>query len=199
MIAWWRDLTLRTKLALCGGTFLVPIGMLLVLLTGQMSANIRLTRVEMGAISVVDPLEDLTEAVPEHLRLILGGLAGEDTGPASAKLESSFRERLGVLEQRLTQHAQELGLSDEVLSPLGLENLSPQNFGKRLLGLLNSRADSAHQAIVNHNAALELLSQLREYVADSGKLVLDPELASYYLMYLLLFDIPRAQERLGWL
>ncbi|WP_243313762.1 methyl-accepting chemotaxis protein [Fundidesulfovibrio agrisoli] len=199
MIAWWRDLTLRTKLALCGIAFLVPIGMLLVLLTRQMSANIRLTQVEIKAISVVEPIEDLTETVPEHLRLVLAGFAGEDAGPASAKLESGLRERLGVLEQRMAQHGQELGLNAEVLGPLGLEKIDPKNFGKNLLELLDTRAETPHQAIVNHNAALELLSQLREYVADSGKLVLDPELASYYLMYLLLFDIPRAQERLGWL
>jgi len=199
MIAWWRDLTLRTKLALCGSAFLVPIAMLLVLLFERMSANINLTRVEMTAIAIVDPLEDLTESIPAHLRLALATFAGEDTGPQAAKLESYITERLGVLEARLVQDGPGLGLTHEALGPIGLEVLAPKAFGKRLRELLDAKPNNVREVLSNHNTALELLSQLREYVADTGKLVLDPELATYYLMYLLLFDIPRAQERLGWL
>jgi methyl-accepting chemotaxis protein len=48
-----------------------------------------------------------------------------------------------------------------------------------------------------HNQIQTLINQLRDYLGDAAQLMLDPELSSYYLIYLLVNDLPRLQERLG--
>jgi len=197
MIAWWRGLKLSVKLGLCGLIFLVPIALLLFLLLEQMTKDIKLTGTEVIGISVVDPLEDLTEAVAEHLRLSLARLAGEDADSRLAEINSLYGERLNELARRLKANAPVLGLTPEKLDHLGLSGLEPQAFIKTLRDLAHETPATPAQAVATHMKFQELIAEMRDYLADSAQLVLDPELATYYLMYLLVFDIPRAQERLG--
>ena len=197
MIAWWRDLKLSSKLGFCSLSFLVPISLLLFLLLGQMSKDIRLTKIELRGISVIDPMEDMTEAGPEHLRLTLARMSGENVDPQLAQLNATIHERWNELARRLKADAPALGLVPEKLDRLGLSHLEPQVFLKNLQDLSNQTPATAEQAVALHAKFQGLLSEMRDYLADSAQLVLDPEVASYYLMYLLVFDIPRAQERLG--
>jgi len=199
MISWWSDLKLSSKLALCGLSFLVPIALLLVLLLGQMSKEICLTQVEMQGISVMDPMEDITEGVAEHLRLVLGRMAGENTGPQTAQLEAVLKDRLVEMGNRLKKESAALGLDRATLEHKGLAHLEPQAFLKEIQDLADRKPATPDEAVALHAKFQALLSEMRDYVADSAQLVLDPELSTYYLMYLLVFDIPRAQERLGML
>jgi methyl-accepting chemotaxis protein WspA len=197
MIAWWSDLKLSSKLALCGVSFLVPIVVLLALLLGQMSKDIRLTQVEFQGISVIDPMEDVTEAVAEHLRLVLGRMAGEDVDSKLSQLNVMIQGRWNEMVQRLIREAKPLGLEPAVLAPKGLAYLEPQAFFRILQEILEQKPATPREAVAQHMKFQALLAEMRDYVADSAQLVLDPELSTYYLMYLLVFDIPRAQERLG--
>ncbi|WP_243358405.1 methyl-accepting chemotaxis protein [Fundidesulfovibrio terrae] len=197
MIAWWRDLKLSSKLALCGLSFLVPIVLLLALLLGQMSKEICLTRVEAQGISVIEPMEDVTEGVAEHLRLVLGRMSGEDVDARLAQLDASLHGRWNEMVLRLTREAPALGLEPAVLAPKGLAHLEPQAFIKSLKDIFDRKPATPEEAVALHMKFQVLLAEMRDYVADSAQLVLDPELSTYYLMYLLVFDIPRAQERLG--
>jgi methyl-accepting chemotaxis protein len=197
MIGWWRDLRLRSKLGACGLSFLLPIALLLYFLVGQMAKDIRLTRDEIAGASALDPLEDITESVSEHLRLTLARMAGENVETFKAELEAASRERFALLMARLAANAGPLGLTMDKLTPLGLTQLEPGAFVKSVQDLAARPANTPAQALAQHAKFLAVLTELREYLADSAKLVLDPELASYYLGYMLAFDIPRAQERLG--
>ncbi|MFP5223584.1 MAG: methyl-accepting chemotaxis protein [Acidobacteriota bacterium] len=199
MIAWWRDLKLSSKLGLCGLSFLVPIALLLFQLLGQMVGDIRLTKVEMAGVTAMDPLEDITEAMPERLRLGLARLSGENVDAPMAQLDVILRDRFAELDRRLTADAPTLGLTRERLAQAGLPELEPQVFIKNVQELAGRSPATAEELLALHAKFHGLLTDLREYLADSAQLVLDPELASYYLVYLLVFDIPRAQERLGML
>jgi len=199
MIAWWRDLKLSWKLALCCSSFLAPIVLLLFLMLGQMAKDLRLARVEMAGVAVLDPLEDITEAVPSYFRLIIERLAGANVDPAMGQLDLKVRERWTELSKRLSRDAETLGLTHEKLAPLGLQHLEPAAFVKAGTELATRPVSTPEQAMELHAQFAAMLTELREYIADSAQLVLDPELPSYYLMYLLVFDIPRAQERLGML
>lgn len=199
MIAWWRDLKLSSKLAFCGMTFLVPISLLLFLLLGQMSKEINLTKIELKGIAAVDPLEDVTESVAEHLRLVLARMSGQNVDQQLSQLDASTRERWTLLFNKLIGDAPALGLTPDKLDHLGLAHLEPRTFLKTLQDMAEQKPDTPESAVALHLKFQGLLGELRDYIADSAQLVLDPELASYYLMYLLVFDIPRAQERLGML
>ncbi|MBI4805637.1 MAG: methyl-accepting chemotaxis protein [Desulfovibrio sp.] len=199
MIAWWRDLKLISKLAFCGMTFLVPIGLLLFLLLGQMSKDIKLTMIEIKGIAAVDPLEDVTESVAEHLRLVLARMSGQNVDQQLSQLEASTRERWTLLFNRLIGDAVVLGLTPDKLDRQGLAYLEPHVFLKTLQDMSEQKPTTPEAAVALHLKFQNLLGELRDYIADSAQLVLDPELATYYLMYLLVFDIPRAQERLGML
>lgn len=199
MISWWRDLKLSSKLGLCGLCFLVPLALLLFLLLGQMAKDIRLTKVELAGIEAMDPLEDLTELVADHLQLTLLGFAGQDVTSRREQLRVSSREYMRSLGARLTGDARLLGLTPERLEPMGLAHLAPHAFLAKLDSLMRQSPATPRQAIDQHAAFQALLAEMRDYLADSAQLVLDPDLSSYYLMYLLIFDIPRAQERLGML
>jgi methyl-accepting chemotaxis protein len=199
MIAWWRDLKLSTKLGLCGLVFLIPTALLLLLLLRQMTRDIRLTRVETTGIATLAPLEDITGVVAEHLRLCLTRMAGQDVDARMGELDALNRERFNELAARLTAHADELGLTPDKLDRLGLSHLEPRAFLKTLQDLVAKVPHTPAEALAAHAKFQDLLSEMRDYLGDSAQLVLDPQLASYYLMSLLVFDIPRAQERLGML
>ena len=197
MIVWWRELKLSSKLGFCGLSFLVPIALLLFLLLGQMARDIRLTKVEMAGVAAMDPLEDLTEAMPERMRLSLARLSGDNVDSSLAQLDSHIRERFSELSRRLSADAAPLGLTHERLSPLGLTRLEPAAFIKAVQAETERTPQNIEELAAQNAKIHDMLAELREYIADSAQLVLDPELASYYMMYLLVFDIPRAQERLG--
>jgi len=199
MIAWWRDLKLSSKLGLCGLSFLVPIAMLLFQLLGQIAADIRLTKVEVAGVAALDPLEDITEAMPERLRLSLARLSGENVDAPLGQQDTILRERFAELDRRLTADAVPLGLTRERLAQVGLPQLEPQTFIKTVQEMAARNPGTVEELLAQHAKFHGMLTDMREYLADSAQLVLDPQLATYYLLYLLVFDIPRAQERLGML
>jgi len=199
MIAWWRDLKLSSKLGLCGLSFLVPIALLLFLLLKQMAGDIRMTQVEIMGVAAMDPLEDITETMPERLRLSLARMAGENVDVPMGQIDAFLRDRFAELDRRLTTCAPALGLTSERLNQVGLPQLEPQAFVRATQELAERTPATAEELLAQHAKFHSMLTDMREYLADSAQLVLDPELATYYLMYLLVVDIPRAQERLGML
>ncbi|MFZ5428420.1 MAG: methyl-accepting chemotaxis protein [Thermodesulfobacteriota bacterium] len=199
MIAWWRDLKLSSKLGLCGLSFLVPLALLLFLLLGQMSRDIRLTKVEVAGINAVDPIEDLTEMVTDHLLISLARFSGEDVTAREKQFQAASKERWNEMARRLSADAGLLGLTRDKLEPQGLAHLEPQEFLRRLEAMADKPSENPEQVLEAHVRFQALLAEMRDYLADSAQLVLDPQLSSYYLMYLLIFDIPRAQETLGML
>ncbi|WP_051272311.1 methyl-accepting chemotaxis protein [Fundidesulfovibrio putealis] len=199
MIAWWRDLKLSSKLGLCGLSFLVPIALLLFQLMGKMAEDIRMTRVEVAGVTAMDPLEDITEAMPERLRLSLARLSGENVDAPLAQQDSILRDRFAELDRKLTADAVPLGLTRERLALAGLPQLEPATFMKTVQEMAVRNPATPEELLAQHAKFHGLLTDMRDYLADSAQLVLDPQLATYYLLYLLVFDIPRAQERLGML
>ncbi|GFK93105.1 Methyl-accepting chemotaxis protein 2 [Fundidesulfovibrio magnetotacticus] len=197
MIAWWRELKLSGKLTLCCSSFLVPIALLLFLLLGQMARDLRLARVELAGVAALDPLEDIAEAVPNYVKLVIDRMGGADVSASLAQLDIVLADRWAELSKRLNRDADCLGLTPDKLAPLGLSHLEPAAFVKAAADIARAPASSPEQAVAAQVQFMAMLTELREYIADSAQLVLDPELATYYLMYLLVFDIPRAQERLG--
>lgn len=197
MIAWWRNSRLTTKLLICGACFLAPIIVLLSLMSGSLRASLHLTHMEQRGVTVLDPLEDVGELLPEHLRLVLGRLAGESVDAAMTQADKNMAECIGVLAARIRADAALLGLDAATLEPKGLGHLEGEHFTQRILTLLAAPAVTPAQAMEKHAQVQALIDQMRDYLGDSSQLMLDPELASYYLLYLLVNDLPRSQERLG--
>lgn len=197
MIAWWSNCRLSAKLAVCGAGFLVPIVLLVVLLTWQMLRDVERTNTEIRGMEVMDPLEDFSELLPEHLRLVLASLAGENVDQALAHTTQAMRASLNSLGRAASAHGHVLGLGSATDAAREKNRVDMADMVKSLSALADSRPASAMQAMADHDQAQSQVNQLRDYLGDSAHLVLDPELPSYYLLYLLVNDLPRAVERLG--
>lgn len=197
MIAWWRNSRLTTKLLVCGACFLAPIVVLLTIMSGSLKAALHLADLERSGISLLDPLEDASEFLPERLRLILGRMNGENVDVALAQVDKSLADRLNLLSTRMRAETGLLGLDAATLEARGLAHLQGGQFVKRFQEILATPAATPAQAQQVHAQAQDLIDQLRDYLGDSAELMLDPELASYYLVYLMVGDLPRSQDRLG--
>ena len=197
MIAWWRNSRLITKLAVCGASFILPVALLLAFLAAQMQKEITLTRLEAMGMDVVAPLEDLNELLPEHLRQCLDMLASGKPDAALERYNQTARQLLANMAAQANSHRESLALDPASLSLQGRQSLEPDAYARRIQDLITAPPASAEQAVSAHAQAQKLINQMRDYITDSAQLVLDPELPSYYLMSLLITDIPRAQEALG--
>ncbi|GAB6038400.1 hypothetical protein JCM15519_29590 [Fundidesulfovibrio butyratiphilus] len=197
MIAWWSNCRLSAKLAVCGAGFLVPIVLLVALLTWQMLRDIDLTTTEIQGMEVMAPLEDFNELLPDHLRLALARLAGENVDHELERTAQAMHATLAALSQSATSHSRVLGLDPTTLASSGKDQIDLKDIIKSLSALTDSKPTSAIQAMSDHDQAQTQVNRLRDYLGDAAQLVLDPELSSYYLLYLMVNDLPRALERLG--
>jgi methyl-accepting chemotaxis protein len=197
MIAWWRNSRLITKLSVCGLSFILPIALLLAFLSREMLQGIELTELELSGMELMAPLEDINELLPGHLRLCLARLAGQNVDAALTQSEQNLADKLEDLTRHAGRNARTVGLDHQALAQSGLTRLEPGEFTKQITALLTSRLATPEQTIQAHAQVLALVDQMRDYLADSTKLMLDPELPSFHLVYILTNDLPRMLEYMG--
>ncbi len=175
-------------------SFSLPIAVLLYFMIAGINDDIRFAEQELAGNGYQQPLHELLRHVSRHQWLACGDAASEtELLVEQAKIDQAF-QRLGTV-QRLSGDLLQVGDagapgSDQSSSPARDLVSAWQKLKTDLPSLNQAARDGRHRQLRNS------LRQLVSHVGDTSKLILDPELDSYYLVDATLLGLPRLQNRL---
>ena len=189
-------LRITSKLVLVCGTFSLPIAVLLYLMINGINDDIQFARMEVYGIRYQQTLEKLLQNLSEHKHAKYILSSGQ---PGAQSRVASVAQQLDVDFEALQQVDQELGgplqttaagLAQRQRQHLRPETLRQEWAQLKVAALGVAERDKAHD---------HLIADVRDLIAHIGvtsKLVLDPDLDSYYLMDISLLVLPQMQDRM---
>jgi methyl-accepting chemotaxis protein WspA len=189
---WTKSLTIANKLTLIGVAFSVPIAMLLYFMITGINNNIRFAELEIDGEMLLEPLRDLTIAVPRHQRL------SDRSGPELLETTSQINRLFDDLKSIRNKVGDRLQISAAGLRTASMEELLPETLSQQWQDLRDrgsqlSQADRQQR----YDELTQKLSRLVTRIGDSSNLILDPDLDSYYLMDVSVVGLPLAQTRIN--
>ncbi|MFZ2289956.1 MAG: methyl-accepting chemotaxis protein [Halopseudomonas yangmingensis] len=181
-IALLGRLRYRSKFVLVSLIFLVPLSVMAWQLLSGLNERIAFTERERGALVQLQQLRITLDKLQRHRGMSTALLAGQD----------SFAEPLRALRS-------ELDADIDVLRSLPLHELPAAH--AFLSGWPQLTAElprlQSDQGFVRHTELITLIRELAMQMAAEEQLLLDPELESYYLIGLLVNDLPQLVEAMG--
>jgi methyl-accepting chemotaxis protein len=171
--------TISRKLSLSSLAFALPLGVMLALMVSSIRGNIDFARSEQAGVEYLRPLAGL------DFDLLALARAGRD--PA---LEKSIDGQLVELVAVQAKHSALLNTEESVLQAKKLGDSAPAALEKAW------REAKPKSSPAELRALASAVRGLVDYVGDSSKLILDPDLDSYYLMDAVLIGVPDYLARL---
>ncbi len=190
-------LRLRHKLMAICLAFVVPVGLAAAALANQQNVRIDFAASELQGIDYLRPLSALVEEASVHRTLDHGQLAGSSVAASqlqanTAALDSGFNQLLTV-DARLQQP---LRTTADVLDAKGQGALVPSRLAAQWAQLKATPPGTAGASDTQNGQLVTNLLGLYSYVGDSSKLILDPDLDTYYTMTGLLLWEPALVNQL---
>jgi methyl-accepting chemotaxis protein len=184
-----KHLRLWQKLALMGAVISVPFAVVIYKMASSINTlGVEFARQEIRGLEYLRPLSRLLQELQQHR-----GLAA-----ASIRGDASFRERLASKTADIENAIKSMDVTDQRLD----ETL---HVGKKWAALsatirdflAMSRSLSADQSFEQHTKLIEGVIRLIADVSDASNLTLDPDLDTYYLMSVAVFQGPELSELLA--
>jgi methyl-accepting chemotaxis protein len=168
------QVSIKKKLALSSLAFSLPLGVMLAFIISTIYANIDFATREAAGTEYLKPLLGLCSDLRALAR----------AGGGDAALAESAAGRLKSLDAMQALYSGRLATDDKSLASRDLSSISPSELRRRVTSALSSGgAAELREAAVVARA-------LVDYAGDSSKLILDPDLDSYYLMDAVLLALP---------
>ncbi|HTL52747.1 MAG TPA: hypothetical protein VL860_09250, partial [Planctomycetota bacterium] len=198
---WFTHKSVRTKMLMLSAAFVLPITVLFLLLMRETSKSIDFALHEKAGNQYQRPLEDLLDLLPRH-QWAAQACLNNPTDPKSqaellaieTQIAAAF-QNLNVVHARL---GEELEFTPEVLQQHHRERCTPaavfqewEALRTKQMQFQRSASDLLHQRLITD------VRTMITHAGDSSKLILDPDLDTYYLMDVTLLALPQAQERLA--
>lgn len=185
---WIHNLRLWQKFLILGGALGFSLVLLVYLLVTARSVQIDFARWETYGNRYLRPIREAMEPLLAFRRLATPALAGDSTeqrNTLSASIDDAFRH----LESTNEELEEELETSQAALRARNRENLRPMQISARWQEL-QGRVERG-QASREEAARLIIdLHQLSQHIGDTSKLILDPDLDTYYTMSVTLIRLP---------
>jgi len=188
-------LSLPKKFALVSFFFALPLGLVLLFLHQRIEHQVRIARLEMDGVAYLRPLKALHDELPQAGSLAQTYLQGlpfavEHYPTRQAEIDR-IMDQLAEVDARL---AGKLGTGQRHrILRAGWEDLKGQ-LGKLTPELAGVQFSKLHADVADFMA----------FVGDQSRLILDPDLDSYYLMDAILLKLPetgailaRTRQRVG--
>ena len=194
------NLKLSWKLALIGISSSVPLLCgTFYLINKYTNKDIRIAVLEQYGNRFLQPLDDLIEHLPEHQALEQQRRQGD---PAVAAALAASEAQVNRAFAELQARTSELG---PALQYAGQDAAQQLRAGVQLAKLQQAWLELKHPS--EHFSAediaarhVQLRAEVRSliaYIGNTSNLILDPELASYYLVDAVLVALPQTQDRLA--
>ncbi len=192
-LARWR---IGQKFLLGALSFALPVFVLLVYVERGIREKLLETRLEMDGVRLLETVVQTNDALVVHERTVLAarlGLAAKaDSLPdAAAATDAAFQ----TLNRIYGETALRLELDEASLRRDGIETLAPERLAGRWQGLRDANASTPiPQLREKYDALFRDLGALRSFLGNKSNLILDPDLDSFYLVKMILRDLPQARE-----
>jgi methyl-accepting chemotaxis protein len=172
-------LTIRRKLALSSLAFALPVAVMLWLIVSGIRANIDFAEAEIAGTEYLRPIVGIAYDLRAAARQ--GG-----TPALAASIDEGFR----ALREVQARYRALLATDAKSLESRGIGDSEPGALERSWAAAKASATPSVLRSLADSARALI------DYVGDSSKLILDPDLDSYYLMDAVLVAVPDYLARL---
>ncbi len=189
-----------TKLALIAALFIIPMGVMLTFMIHNLNKNvIDFARQELRGNEYQRPLEDILDAVTRHQLAVMRVTDGDVSFAGQVSQQASQADRafdaLDAVDARL---GVALEFTAEGLGKLGRGHARASAIRLKWNDLKSRAATLAPaESASRHASLIEDVNLMIKHSGDKSKLILDPDLDSYYLMDVTLMALPQMQNRLG--
>ncbi|MGB8169332.1 MAG: methyl-accepting chemotaxis protein [Chthoniobacteraceae bacterium] len=182
---------MMTKLLLIGGAFTVPLAVAVLLLVRSIQGNITFAEDELAGDTFQRPLELLLDLLPQHGTAAEVGVKADAAGVAR-QIDDAFAE-LAKVNGRLGAR---LSFDREGLAARKREHVLVTNVQHEWSELKDGwpSLDAAMRA-ERHTHLVSDVRTMITHVGDMSKLILDPDLDSFYLMDFTLVAGPQNHDR----
>jgi len=184
-----KNLKVRQKLALMAAVFMIPFAVVTWQLVASVNRlGIEFARQELRGLEYYPPLIQLLKDFQQHRGMANAYLGGD----------ASFKDALAARRAAIEQDLQALDAVDARLD--GALHTSAlwrplANACRELLPRVSGL--SPQESFAQHSQRVDELLALITRVGDNSNLTLDPDLDSYYLMNVVVFQGPRLTEMLA--
>jgi signal transduction histidine kinase/CheY-like chemotaxis protein len=176
------------KFALISILFALPLAVVMYLLLSEINQRIESTQREMLGARYLRPLRSLHEHAGESHMLARAYAQGEIAlRPDLVRVQAAIDEDIS----RLQQVNRELGETLKTASKFSVLMENRKFLKERVLTLKLADQDALHVKFIAD------VRDLFSLVGDTSKLILDPDLNTYYLMDSILLKLPAGAERLA--
>ena len=176
------------KFSLIFVLFLVPILVLSMLLISEESNQISFLEQQRRGVEYVAATRQLMEYIPQHRGMTNAYLNGD----------VSFHERILAVRGVVDKHFSTLQGVDGSLGEALKTEARVSELQAQWSALKNNAFNmTARESFTAHTALLSSVMGLISYVADTSNLILDPELDSFYLMDVVINQLPALTEIMG--
>lgn len=183
------------QLVAIGLAFLLPLAIAVAGLVSQQRQRIDFAQYERYGIEYLRPLSSLTESLSTHRSQVRRVAAGTEAAAKMKNLEQVIDSQFAALEKTDKRLASWLKTDKRALADEGRQELSPSAIADRWTAIRNT--PDPRGKIAGDTIVLNRLMQLTSYVGDSSKLILDPDLDTYYTMTSLLLWEPQIFDQVG--
>lgn len=199
MRRWFQNLKVAQKLMLISIFFVLPDSVMFCFFITAINSNIDFAQMEQKGNAYQRPLEQLLELIPQHRRLAALARAGDPSAQAElatkrGQIESAFEE-LKRVDARIGPALQ---FTDEGLAKRKRQHYRVQTVEKEWQEFMAELGRM--EASASAERYVHLVSDVRTMIThacDMPKLILDPDLDSYYTMDATLLALPETQDRLA--
>jgi len=177
-----KNLTIGNKLALLGIMFMIPFAAVTYIMVSSInSEKVEFARLELLGTEYYTPLSALLKDLQNHNTLAAALLSGD----------ASYADKLAAGRNDVEA---DIAKVDEVDSHLD-SALHTSELWKALRGSVQELIDetpklSAAESLDRHQKAIDATVFLISKVSDNSKLTLDPDIDSYYMMNIVMFQGP---------
>ncbi|MGE0546215.1 MAG: methyl-accepting chemotaxis protein [Kofleriaceae bacterium] len=182
------------KLFVVGLMFLVPLGVTTFFLLDEKRIKIDFARQELYGDEYLRPCARLLENAVRHRSLSRRAARGEATGTELTDVQRRIDNAIAELNSVQERLGAALSVDERSLALQGKPSSAHPRSISVSWSTLKSRPDSVAKSDALHDAFITDIASLISYVGDTSKLILDPDLDTYYMMDALLLEQPELHQ-----
>ena len=188
------------KILLVAGSFSLPIAVLAYFVVANINEFIDFARYETAGTTYQRPLAVLLREIPNHFIQRLH-CSGVDCAATLSETEDKVSGAFQALATVTREYGTQLEFTHEGLKKRGREHTTPEAAAKQWKDIVaQAHSPGAEVSPDTRQAYRTLTADVRTiitHMGDTSKLILDPDLDSYYLMDVTLLALPQTQDRVA--
>ena len=177
-----NSLTFPKKFALISFFFALPLALVLFFLISQVQDEIHFAELEMTGVDYLTPLNALHDELPQAMSLANAYLQKQ---PFAMEHYPTRQTEVDRLMSNLAEADSQFGATLKTTQQFRILRASWEDLKTQLPKLSPEICDEQFKKIIRD------VNNLADWVGDQSKLILDPDLDSYYLMDAILLKLPQ--------